>query len=198
MWLGSFLDKTKAMVYFFALNAVLAGKTEKYTANVNALKKLLAQVQELDTAGFLLKAYHVGVVLRQATDTLAQKSNLEFLAEVEEKLDQLAGLQEEYDREQTLAPFSSTPVTVFKRYQDASGHWIDTFSPSGEINGDVSLEDSTLDLQGQELVINGNLIHSGGNLKVNGGRLIVKGDYRIHLTIHFHPNIMSEVSILAI
>jgi hypothetical protein len=72
---------------------------------------------------------------------------------------------------------------VFKSHivtrPDGSTYTESTYSPSGSINGNVKLEDGTLNLNGQTLTIYGDLIQSGGTLNVNGGKLVVTGDYRI-------------------
>lgn len=56
------------------------------------------------------------------------------------------------------------------------------------VEGDLILEEDTLDLNGHTLTITGNLIHSSGTVNVNSGTLDVKGDYRIQTADGYQSN----------
>lgn len=54
-----------------------------------------------------------------------------------------------------------------------------TLSGDEAIEGDLLVENGTLDLNGHTLTISGNLIQTGGTLNINGGTLEIQGDYLI-------------------
>ncbi len=72
------------------------------------------------------------------------------------------------------------------RYSD-SENFIRVLDDDEVIEGDLVLEDDSLDLNGHTLTITGNLIHSDGTLNINGGTLDVHGDYRIQ-TVNEDPS----------
>lgn len=67
--------------------------------------------------------------------------------------------------------------TVYKTDLEGVDGW--TLTKDETFEGNLTLNNGTLDLAGHTLIVTGDLIQEAGTIKVNGGRLLVKGDYRI-------------------